>query len=87
MLAKFYPSTMFALDQSQSHLQSLSNVISWFCTHLFRPHRGLTLGLMIVLYTFRANMELADNMDESVEDMTAALTAPRPKKVTHYSWR
>lgn len=31
---------------------------------------------------FLANMELADRMDESAEDMTAADTAPRPKKET-----
>lgn len=29
---------------------------------------------------FRANMELADRMEESAEDMTAAETAPSPKK-------
>jgi hypothetical protein len=29
---------------------------------------------------FRANIELADRMEESAEDMTAAETAPRPKK-------
>lgn len=29
---------------------------------------------------FRANMELADKMEESAEDITAAETAPRPKK-------
>lgn len=28
-------------------------------------------------------MVLADNMDESVDDITAAETAPRPKKATH----
>lgn len=31
---------------------------------------------------FRANMELADKMEESADDMTAAETAPRPKKAT-----
>ncbi len=30
----------------------------------------------------RANMELADRMDESAEDMTAAETAPRPTNET-----
>lgn len=29
---------------------------------------------------FRANMELADKMEESADDITAAETAPRPKK-------
>lgn len=29
---------------------------------------------------FLANMELAESMDESADDMTAADTAPRPKK-------
>ena len=29
---------------------------------------------------FLANMELADRMEESADDITAALTAPRPKK-------
>lgn len=33
-------------------------------------------------YTFRANMDDADNTDESAEDMTAADTAPNPKKDT-----
>lgn len=28
---------------------------------------------------FRANIELADNIEESADDMTAADTAPRPK--------
>lgn len=28
---------------------------------------------------FRANIELADKMEESAEDITAADTAPRPK--------
>lgn len=36
----------------------------------------------INLYTLRANMEAADRTDESAEDMTAAETAPRPKKET-----
>lgn len=31
---------------------------------------------------FRANIELADKMEESAEDMTAADTAPRPKNET-----
>lgn len=31
---------------------------------------------------FLANMELAERMDESADDMTAADTAPRPKKET-----
>ena len=31
---------------------------------------------------FLANMELAERMEESAEDMTAAETAPRPKKET-----
>lgn len=31
---------------------------------------------------FLANMELADNMEESADDITAADTAPRPKKET-----
>lgn len=29
---------------------------------------------------FRANMELADKIEESADDITAAETAPRPKK-------
>lgn len=32
---------------------------------------------------FLANMELADSMEESADDMTAADTAPRPKKDTN----
>lgn len=32
---------------------------------------------------FLANMELAERMDESADDMTAADTAPRPKKETY----
>ena len=31
---------------------------------------------------FRANMELAERMDESADDITAADTAPKPKKET-----
>lgn len=34
------------------------------------------------LYTLRANIEAADNTDESAEDITAAETAPSPKKET-----
>lgn len=34
------------------------------------------------LYTLRANIDAADNTDESAEDMTAAETAPRPKNDT-----
>jgi hypothetical protein len=34
------------------------------------------------LYTFLANIELALNSDESDDDMTAALTAPKPKNDT-----
>lgn len=33
-------------------------------------------------YTFRANIDAADNTDESADDMTAADTAPRPKNDT-----
>lgn len=36
----------------------------------------------ISLYTFRANIEAADNTEESAEDMTAAETAPSPKNET-----
>lgn len=36
----------------------------------------------INLYTFLANMELADKTLESADDITAADTAPRPKKET-----
>ena len=46
-----------------------------------------TLGLNTVLYTFLAIMVEADNMDESVEDITAALMAPRPKKATQVGVR
>jgi hypothetical protein len=31
---------------------------------------------------FRENMELAESVDESAEDITAAETAPRPMKET-----
>lgn len=34
------------------------------------------------LYTLRANIDAADNTDESAEDITAADTAPKPKKET-----
>ena len=34
------------------------------------------------LYTFLANIDEADNTEESAEDMTAAETAPRPKNET-----
>lgn len=40
-------------------------------------------GLKTILYTFLANIELAESMDESVDDMTAALIPPRPTKETH----
>lgn len=40
------------------------------------------LCLKISLYTFLANIELADKTEESAEDITAAETAPRPKKDT-----
>lgn len=32
---------------------------------------------------FLANMELAESIEESADDMTAADTAPRPKKETN----
>ena len=32
---------------------------------------------------FLANIDEAERTDESADDMTAALTAPRPKKATH----
>lgn len=32
---------------------------------------------------FLANMELAERMEESADDMTAAETAPKPKKETN----
>lgn len=38
--------------------------------------------LNINLYTFLANIELADKTLESADDITAADTAPRPKKDT-----
>jgi hypothetical protein len=38
--------------------------------------------LKMSLYTLRANMEAADNTDESADDMTAADTAPKPKNET-----
>ena len=41
-----------------------------------------TFGKKTVLKTFLANIVLADNIEESVEDITAALTAPKPKKAT-----
>lgn len=34
-------------------------------------------------YMFLANMDEADRTEESAEDMTAALTAPSPRKATH----
>ena len=40
------------------------------------------VGLKTALYTFLANMVEADNIEESVEDMTAALIAPKPKNAT-----
>lgn len=36
----------------------------------------------ISLYTLRANIDAADNTEESADDITAADTAPRPKKET-----
>lgn len=32
---------------------------------------------------FLANMDEAERTEESAEDITAALTAPRPRKATH----
>lgn len=43
-----------------------------------------TFGRKTGLYTFLDSSEAADNMAESVEDITAALTAPRPKKAMIY---
>ena len=37
---------------------------------------------MISLYTFLANIDDADNTEESAEDITAADTAPNPKNAT-----
>ena len=42
----------------------------------------LTLCRISSLYTLRVNMELADKMEESADDMTAADTAPNPMKAT-----
>lgn len=42
----------------------------------------LTLWRKINLYTFLANIELADRMLLSAEDITAADTAPNPKNET-----
>ena len=39
-------------------------------------------GLKTSLYTLRANIDAADNTDESAEDITAADTAPNPKNDT-----
>ena len=39
---------------------------------------------MTFLYMFLANIEEADKTEESADDITAALTAPRPKNDTHY---
>lgn len=36
----------------------------------------------ISLYTFRANIDEADNTEESADDITAADTAPKPKNET-----
>ena len=35
------------------------------------------------LYTFLANIELAERTDESADDITAAETAPSPKNATN----
>ena len=40
----------------------------------------LTPCLKISLYTFLANMDAAESTEESAEDITAAETAPSPKK-------
>ena len=42
----------------------------------------LTVGLKMSLYTFLANIDDADNTEESADDITAAETAPRPKNET-----
>ena len=42
----------------------------------------LTLGLKMSLYTFLANIDDADNTEESADDITAAETAPSPKNET-----
>jgi hypothetical protein len=39
------------------------------------------------LYTFLANIALADNIEESADDMTAADTAPSPIKATAFGVR
>lgn len=43
-----------------------------------------TDGQAMALYTLWVNIELALRMQESAEDMTAAETAPKPKKDTHW---
>ena len=48
----------------------------------FNEEQLFTLGRKTVFQTFLAIMVEADSMEESVEDMTAALMAPRPKKAT-----
>merc|ERR1719369_2408056 len=49
--------------------------------------RSDAFGLKTLWYMFLATIPEADNMDESVEDMTAADTAPRPKKATAFGVR
>ena len=45
-------------------------------------NKKLTFGRNISLYTFFTNMALTARMDESMDDMTAAATAPNPKNDT-----
>jgi hypothetical protein len=49
-------------------------------TQLTRPlSKARAIAFLIGRYTFRANMLLADKMNESAEDITAADIAPRPE--------
>ena len=50
---------------------------------ILRVSYTLTLGLKISFQTFLANIDDADNTEESADDMTAAETAPRPKNDTN----
>ena len=57
------------------------DVIDTSLTTLPPPQQRLQ-AFLIGSYMLRANIELADSMDESADDMTAADTAPRPMMAT-----
>lgn len=57
-----------------------TTIIPTLITHIISISDAFCLN--ISLYTLRANIDAADNTDESADDITAAETAPSPKNDT-----